>query len=439
MSDTEEIKSEFIHVVSSNLPANGIVSYNSGFSILNFNIGQQDRVLYPSTLRLNFKLKIMKPDGTKADQTDMVGIEPCMGAHAILEQLTFTAKQTNQTIEQIEHYNRFLSSYFKSFNDKQDFFTSKSMSSLAGNSGGASSFVLNSYDADAEQDGSMDVSIPLISGLMSSSNNLPLSSQYGIGGLLIQLNLANDSNVLYDITGGDDAVGFYYEMTDVHISAEVGNPTKKQLSRFMKYPKINYNSISSYNTTLNSSYATINFNLGLSRVLKAFVNIIKSNKLNSYENGLSTDGIPSTNVDSSNLVKINKIEFLKGGILSPLNYEIRDNNDNQELQDSQIMRNFINSIDDYGDPNSKNILNLISLSRNQTRTTGVGVENLPGQAFGIGINYDKISNDGVDFSGVQFGLNISSDFSIDEPQTVYLFVQSRQQIMYGPQGIKVNK
>jgi len=434
---SDETKSEFIHVVSSNLPANGVVSYNSGFSILNFNIGQQDRVLYPSTLRLNFKFNIMKPNGTKAELNDFVGLEPCMGVYSILEQLTFTAKQTNQTIEQIEHYNRFLSSYFKSFNDTQDFFTNRSMSSLAGNSGGAISNNLSSYEADEDQDGSMDVSIPLISGLMSSSNNLPLSSQYGIGGLLIQLNLANDSNVLYDITNVDNVNGFYYEMTDVHISAEVGNPTKKQLSRFMKYPKINYNSISSYNTTLNSSYATINFNLGLSRVLKAFVNIIKSNKLNSYENGLSTDGIPSTNVDSSNLVKINKIEFLKGGILSPLNYEIRDNNDNQELQDSQMIRNFINSIDNFDDRNSKNVLDLISLSRNQTRTRGV--ENLPGQAFGIGINYDKISNDGVDFSGVQFGLNISSDFSIDEPQTVYLFVQSRQQIMYGPQGIKVNK
>jgi len=60
-----------------------------------------------------------------------------------------------------------------------------------------------------------------------------------------------------------------------------------------------------------------------------------------------------------------------------------------------------------------------------------------GSAAGLGVAYDVISGNGVDFSSVNFGINMITDMVTDSPQALYLFVHSKQTIAFSGNGISV--
>jgi phage gp36-like protein len=60
-----------------------------------------------------------------------------------------------------------------------------------------------------------------------------------------------------------------------------------------------------------------------------------------------------------------------------------------------------------------------------------------GCGFGIGIAYDRVSDQGVDFRNVNFGLNMSLDLTTDSPQAFYLFVHNKNTLVFGPGGLQV--
>ena len=62
-----------------------------------------------------------------------------------------------------------------------------------------------------------------------------------------------------------------------------------------------------------------------------------------------------------------------------------------------------------------------------------------GNAFGIGVRYDSLSDQGADFSSEQIGLIIESALQDATPNSVYLFCLSRQIITFGAGGINVIK
>jgi hypothetical protein len=60
-----------------------------------------------------------------------------------------------------------------------------------------------------------------------------------------------------------------------------------------------------------------------------------------------------------------------------------------------------------------------------------------GSVAGIGVAYDVISGQGVDFSSVNWGMNMNCDLTTDSPQAFYLFVHSKQTLAFSQQGISV--
>ena len=60
-----------------------------------------------------------------------------------------------------------------------------------------------------------------------------------------------------------------------------------------------------------------------------------------------------------------------------------------------------------------------------------------GSNAGIGVAYDVISGDGVDFSNVNWGCNMDIGLTTDNPQALYLFVHSKQTVVFSEKCIQV--
>jgi hypothetical protein len=60
-----------------------------------------------------------------------------------------------------------------------------------------------------------------------------------------------------------------------------------------------------------------------------------------------------------------------------------------------------------------------------------------GCGFGIGVAFDNISDQGIDFSNVNFGINMTLDMLSDFPQSFFVFAHAKQTLVFGPGGIQV--
>ena len=80
----------------------------------------------------------------------------------------------------------------------------------------------------------MSFCISLVSGLLSSSNPIPLSSTWGLNGIFIDVILNSDADTLYHQDGtGSSISDAYYEWENVKLIAEVVAPdeeTQKELA-----------------------------------------------------------------------------------------------------------------------------------------------------------------------------------------------------------------
>jgi hypothetical protein len=60
-----------------------------------------------------------------------------------------------------------------------------------------------------------------------------------------------------------------------------------------------------------------------------------------------------------------------------------------------------------------------------------------GQNLGIGVSYDVISDQGVDFSSQAFGAQLTLDLISDTPHAIFLFAHNKQTIAYNSSGLQV--
>jgi hypothetical protein len=197
-----------------------------------------------------------------------------------------------------------------------------------------------------------------------------------------------------------------------------------------------YNSINSYYQTINSANGIINFQLGLSRVLGVFANILPASHINNLKfDGLAT--LYPTNTGGSS-ADIKELFFTRNGSKFPIDYNIntlqQDDGDNMTA-DSEIYHHFVNAIQKFAD-NTRTSLNpqnvRLSDSARFDKDFAFG-----GCGFGVGVALDTISDQGVDYRNVNFGINMSLDLDTDSPQAFFVFVHNKQTLVFGPQGLQV--
>ena len=143
---------------------------------------------------------------------------------------------------------------------------------------------------------------------------------------------------------------------------------------------------------------------------------------------------------NSNIAKINQLVFTRGGERMPLEYNIdtvQRTDPSNLFPDEQITRNYINAIQSF----FKNTRNSIT-PQNMRMTDGgaLAVRNQyvnGGCAFGIGVAFDTISNQGIDFRTTNFGINMEVELTTDNPNAIFMYVHSKQTLVFNQNGISV--
>lgn len=435
------MSNQHLEIVPSNVTSDGTLSFRNGQPVIQFIIGESDKFILGDSIRINGNFQIFKSAGVLSTNAESLSISQRLGIWSCIDQLVIKSQRTNQVIEHLRNYNRFMSSYLSATTSLQDNLANNNMMALTiPNCNAVKNSLVNNQGNLGRNPNEFSISLPC--GFFNGGQAIPLAADWGIGGLIIEIHLAPDNNVLFADDGDTtDLTDAYYQFKNVTLTCEAQNPSPQDLQKLrgMKNQTFEYNSFTSYYTTINSGNAIINFNLGLKSVLGVFCNFIPS----SYINNLSKNGLETLypiNSDNS-VAKITQLIFTRGGERFPLEYNldtiqsITSASNNTSL-DSELFRNYLNSIQSF----SKNMRNsyvpenmkLIDTANANTFING-------GCGFGIGVSLDSISNAGVDFTSTNFGINMTLDLVTDNPQSVYMFVHSKNVLVFNQSGLQIMK
>ena len=426
-----------IHVLPANTLSNGVVSHRHGNPVLRFEIGEREEYLLGHTLRLCGRFSAFRNAST--DGSGIVPTEDTnqymsdkLGVYSVLESLSFSTMKTKQNLESIRNYNSFLGSYLPCKSSKSQSMTFMNNQALI--MPNFESQRLSIVNNEKTKTGGNSFCLSLVSGLTSGQNPIPLSSQWGIGGLEISINLAPDSNVFY--SGDDTSASFsnaYYELSDLYLVAETVLPSPDQLSQLMRSPSntFEFNTITSFYQTINSTNAIVNLNLGQSNVLGVFGSFVPVSFLNNLtQNGLSS--LYPRNLGTAPAV-IRSAIFNRANERFPIHYNLDTmQKDNASIESApiDIVKNFMDAMDNFINLEATSITpaNNRVISSN---AVGLDYKKVPlgGMTAGIGCVYDKISGNGVSFKNVPFSLQLETDLTTDNPNALYLFVHSRNTLV----------
>ena len=436
---------QHLEIVPSNITSDGTLSYKNGQPTIQLLIGAQERFIVPGSIRLCGEFTVKKNDTIIPSDSDGIRMNERLGIYSVIDTLSIFSQRSSQTIESINHHNRMMSSYLSVTQSQSDFACHAYETALRFPNFKAQqkAVVNNTQGANASGgDSPNSFCIPLVCGLFLGQDPIPLSNEWGVGGLLIEIQLSPDQNVLFSQDNTDTTLlNAYYELSNVRLICEVQTPgddfKPQMVNTFV------YNSISSYYNTINSANAVLNFNLGLKSVLGAFMNVVPAAHINSWtRDGLAT--LSFTNSDASKAV-VEQAVFTRAGERFPLEYNIdtlqkttagRDN----ETMDSQLVRNYMNAVQNFAKIQRTSAEP--SVIRNiDYGTNFVNAKNIinGGSAWGLGVAYDSISNQGIDFSTTPFGVQLQLRLTSDHPNSIFLFIHSRQTIVSANGSIQVLK
>lgn len=439
---------EHQEIQPSNIISTGVVSFKNGNPVIQFIIGEQDKYLLGNSLRFAGNVQFFD-NGLVPVSASQLAINSTLGLYGMLDQINISSQRSKQNIETIRHYGRFLATYLPTMSNQQEAIghlnaTTGMMPNLEAQQLGVVNNQNGSSATDRTSFGTgFCMSLPC--GLLNSQQPIPLSSKWGVGGLMLELRLAPDSQFLFaenHISGS--LTDPFYQLRNLKLIYEVVNPSSDMLSRLNSQQgnTLEYNSISSYYTSVNSTNAIVNFNLGIRNALSGFFNIIPSSRLNNLaEDGYAT--LPFTNTANNGVAEIKQLIFTRNGVKFPLQYNI-DTNINPKfmptgttyfLEDPQVLRNAMDSFMPYSDY-KKTQLSPLTYTRELDTNNRDSSQPLQNHFF-VGVSFDNISNQGVDFGAAQLGVQMELDLTTDNPQTIFLFIHHKSTLVFSPNGLQV--
>lgn len=447
---------EKVEILPLNPPANNAYSFKEGFPIVQFLIPNQPKLLAGSSMRLNGVLRINQSTSVEATPVladnaankggtaANIALSSRVGVASAIDQITLSS-MTNQTLEVVRSYGRYLASAQSVTHSQEDLDTNVQVESITASRSMNGSFLVNN---------DVSFSIPLRTGLLSGASEIPIGTN-GIRGMIVQLQLSPDSQVLggwVDNTGADQndasgGTGAFYQLRDVSLSYNLLVPDE-QGSQQMSTPStgsLSYNAISHLYSVVNSSDTTQNYNLGTAKTLSVFHNFLPTTHLNNYgQDGFATPKLQNSTAGVYDAdAEIRRVSFLKGGVNFPIENEIDVSTPAaQDRPLSELETNFINSIKSYQSMNhslmSLNTQNGLATSVNALdgKDTSEFTQVEAKDVFGVGVAEDPYRV-GVDFKNTNYGLRIVSDLDGTSPNSVFTYVLAQNQLMYSPQGISV--
>jgi hypothetical protein len=431
---------KYLNVQPNNVPADGKVSFARGNPILTVTLGRQDAMLDLSSIRLSGDLNIWRDAAGTLHPTDAAAVElrasHKLGLYGVIDQLVFRHAETKQVIEHIRHYGRFMSSYMPTMAGTQDTAGHLSKSAL----------IMPNYqsfrDSVIRNTRNSVFCVPLPSGLTLGVSQLPLDKVP----LEIEIHLAPDSQFFYssDATTANISNAFY-ELSGLELTCEVETDVASPDTGVLEF-----NSITSYFSTLESSNSIINFNLGLSKVLASFVNFVPAN----FINNLAQDGyltyMPTLKPNAvgtgdGGVANLETISFLRNGERFPSSFEVESVYDTTTnattVVDPQVIKGFLSSIipeHQHTRTSASPLTTNRNFTGNQNATTGYRFIPDTGAVYGVGVLYDMLDSEGVDFSNAQFSIQMKNGLTDGNPVSAYLFIKSKVVVAWSAEkGVQV--
>jgi len=452
--------SRYLEIRPDNIPSDGKVSFKNGFPVLSFTIQSQNGILNPRSIRINGKLQVFSdnqspPTPVYADDDPAITMDNRLGIYGVMDQLIIRHNRSKQVCEHIRFYNKYLQSYLGCTSSKQDLLGHMSETALImPNEESMFVNVVANGDVAGGLDIKKDFSAHLPSGFMQSGNLINLMPT-AFGGVQIEIHLSPDSNCLYSRNGDlTDVSEAHYQLSDLTLSCEVGDIPPSEMAALAAQTEgaMNFQSITSLYTSINTGNAQIQYSLGLRALQSAFMTFCPAKNLNTLtENGLATT-YPTANEAGGTLAHFTRIAFLKGGQKYPMDFDVTTNadiagntdttaGDSFTTADPQLARQFAESIipESFQDRTS---LGPSNLNRNYIMTnTGAAnaYKSQPdgGPLFGVGVRYSQFGQGKGDFSQQQFGVSLESNITEDNPMAVFLFLKHKTTLEYTVNGVQI--
>lgn len=436
--------SRFIEIRPDNIPADGKISFKNGFPVLSFTISAQDGLLDPRSVRIVGNFAAYKDNlATPTPVTDGDGLtmNNRLGIYNCFESLTIRAMRSKMICENIRHYAKYLNTYLGLTSSLQDQMGHLGETCLImPNATAFRKAVVESPNTDAPQTNSFSLHVP--SGFMMSGNMVDLRPD-AFGGIQIEFNLMPDSNVFYATNGSSSGLtDAHYELSNLKLCCEVLDMPPDQAPQ--PQGVIEFNTITSLYTSINSTNAQLQYSLALRNVLSAFLTFVPVSNINTLTADGNATTYPSGRATSdTNLAYFKRIQFLKGGSKFPADFDFVNNSVSDRavsLPDPQIVKGFIESVmPDYGD--MRVAISPVNANREYNMTTstaGTSYTNIAegGALTGLGVSYG-LGGQGEDFSMEQWGVSIDSELDRDHPIGVYIFIKSKAQLVFSPSGIQL--
>tara|TARA_R110002020_G_scaffold164415_1_gene351108 strand:- start:202 stop:1548 length:1347 start_codon:yes stop_codon:yes gene_type:complete len=444
--------SRYVEIRPDNVPANNKVSFKNGFPVISFTIQSQQGLLDPRTIRICGKLNVYKdnladPTPVIPADTNQITMDNRLGIFNVMEQLIIRHNKSKMICEHVRHYNKMLSSYLGVSSSRDDLMTHLNTTALCMPNADAffESVVCNNATGTQRK----EFSAHLPSGFMMSGNMINLMPN-AFGGIQVEIHLEADANALYSRIGSTtthhNVADAHYTLEDLKLTCEIADIPPEQMSAMSSQTSgaMEFNTITSLYTAINSANAQLQYSLGLSKVQSAYMSFCPSRNINTLtQNGLATT-YPS-NSDNS-LVHFNRVQFLRGGVKYPMDFDITTNADISEnagtlVADSQLAKQFVSAIIPEK-ATDRTTISPVNLNRNYTMD--IASTTIPkyteiadgGALFGLGVRYSQF-NGGQDFKDQQWGVSLESNLTSDNPQSVFIFVKSKASLVYSPNGVQL--
>jgi hypothetical protein len=436
--------SKRVEIRPDNIPADGVVSFKNGFPILSFTLQAQDGLLDPSTIRINGNLNVYKdnlaPIPTPALAGDGLNMNNRLGIYNVIDQVTIRSSRSKMICENIRHYSKYLQTYLGVSSSLQDQMSFLSNSCLI--MPDPNTFRKSVVENNASGSQLKEFSFHIPCGFIQSGNMVNLRED-AFGGIQIEFHLAPDSNVLFAESGVIGTLGeAHYRLSDLTMTCEVADIPDGQITGDESQGAMEFNTITSLYTSINSTNAQIQYNLALKSVESAFMTFMPVNNINT----LTADGATTTYPSnlSKSLAAIKRVQFLKGGTRFPAEFDYVNNFENAgpkpTLPDPQIIKGLIDTIipfyhTDRTSVSPTNTARNYNLIMDRTDPESYAEIKQGGAIMGLGVRYGL--SGGEDFSMEQFGVSIDSHLDTDNPIGVFIFVKAKATLLYSPNGIQL--
>ena len=449
---------EKVETLPLNPPANASYSFAGGNPIVQFMVASQDKLLAGSTLRLNGTLRVQTPAGGYPNNGRTVGtpangnragaafydlqLNERTGVQSCIQQVTVTSLE-NQTLENVRSYGRCLASVYPATHSQSDFDSNLQLKSGCQASRARQSGVLVNND--------LDFSIPLLNGVFNSAVPIPLG-QNGFRGLMVQLELAPDSMVLFGAgsTANPNLTGAKCELRDLSLSYDLLIPDETTRAG-MAVPasgSIAYNSVTSLFSVINASDITQSFNFGTSNTLSVIHNFLPSTFQNNYgHDSFQTLRLRNDDAGAGTCpadAPCREVSYMKAGLKFPIDFEVDvQTQGEQSRPQTALAKPFLGAIKPLP------LLNHTLLSTATEFGLGTRVNPATGQkpsvntlagsspVFGCGVNFDPVSRVGVNFRNTNYSIRLRSALDGSSPNSVFTYVLAKNVLSYSPNGMAV--